>query len=70
MSGREACEEGVIHAFPGVLPWACGSGPDEELPSAVVEFNFCCEKMAENIESNSVRTASAVTKRKKKEEGA
>lgn len=70
MSGREASEEGVICAFPGVLPWACGSGHDKGLPSAVLEFNFRCEKMAENIENNSVRTARAVTKRKTKEEGA
>lgn len=59
--------EGVSRAFPGVLPWACGSGHEEEFPSAVLEFNFHCEKM---IENNSVRTASAVTKRKTKEEGA
>lgn len=56
--------------LPGVLPWAWGSGPNEGLPSAVVEFNFRCEKMAENIESNSVRTASAVTQEETKEEGA
>lgn len=56
--------------FPGVLPWTCCSGHDEGLPSAVLEFNFRYGKMAENIEGNSVRTASAVTKRKTKEEEA